>query len=135
MVFGRQWAAEAGQGLTQAADAIEKLQQENPESQIFQPYMYSPVAVMKRFAMVSAPAWIREDSTLDEEKIKEFLVQTKRIYEAQMKSMTPQRQENFDMYNEYFVADYGENWAANISFCGLDEMSYLAAEAWQRWEW
>ena len=42
-----------------------------------------------------------------------------------MKSMTPQRQENFDMYNEYFVADYGENWAANISFCGLDEMSYL----------
>ena len=129
MVFGRQWAAEAGQGLTQAADAIEKLQQENPESQIFQTYMYSPVAVMKRFAIVSAPAWIREDGTLDEEKIKEFLVQTKRIYEAQMKSMTPQRQENFDMYNEYFIDGYGENWAANINFCGLDEMNYLGGES------
>ncbi|MCM1184270.1 MAG: extracellular solute-binding protein [Roseburia sp.] len=84
--------------LESAADAIEQIAQENPDKQILE--VYSPKGVMKKFGIVSAPAWKQADGTVDMAKIEEFLTQTKRIYDAQMQNATQERRDWYTNLND-----------------------------------
>lgn len=64
------------------ADVAEQARKEYPDTDIL--YLYSAKEVLKRFTPACAPSWKGSDGRLDKQKIKEFLEQSKRIYDIQM---------------------------------------------------
>ncbi len=74
---------------TAIADKVEQLRKENPGMDIMG--ACSAKGVMKKFVMVCAPAWKDENDKLNEQKIREFLTESKRIYEAQMNGLPADR--------------------------------------------
>jgi len=88
------------------ADGMEQLRQDNPEKDLLM--ISSARGIMRLFAMTCVPAWITESGEIDKEAIEEFLVQTKRIYDAQIDGLP---QKNIDMYNrsnENWMEEFGE---------------------------
>lgn len=70
---------------SEIADYIELLREENPGKDILGAYL--PSDVMNKFSNVCAPSWKNENGEINEEKIKAFLSDSKRIYEAQMNGL------------------------------------------------
>lgn len=64
------------------AKAVETAREEYPDKDIM--YLYSAKEVMKRFIAVNAPAWKDDEGKLDTRRIKEFLEQSKKIYDIQI---------------------------------------------------
>ncbi|MDE6749754.1 MAG: ABC transporter substrate-binding protein [Lachnospiraceae bacterium] len=91
--------------LTGIADMAEKLREDNPGKDLFG--IFSERGIMRYFAMVCAPAWT-ENGVLNEESIKEFLTQTKRIYDAQMKGASAEDVKQYKDVNVYWEKEYGE---------------------------
>ena len=70
---------------TEIADYIELLREKNPGKDILGAYL--PSDVMNKFSNVCAPSWKNENGEINEEKIKAFLSDSKRIYEVQMNGL------------------------------------------------
>lgn len=71
------------------ADKVEQLRKQNSEKDILE--IYTPRVLMKKFSVICASSWKNEDKTLNEEKLREFLIESKRIYAAQMSGTESQR--------------------------------------------
>lgn len=87
MIAGQKEDVEAVTDLTSLADVVESHKDEyGPSDETFYkfPFVYSlyPKALLGQFADNNSAAWMKEDGTLDEEKVKEFLEQMGRIYQA-----------------------------------------------------
>ncbi len=63
------------------ADTMEEMRKDHPGSSLLQ--IPSAKGIMRIFAMTSAPAWRTEDGTIDTEAVSDFLIQSKRMYEAE----------------------------------------------------
>lgn len=100
--------------LEKTADAIEQIRRENPDKEIFR--TYSPKGIMKKFALVSAAAWKQADGAPDMAKIEAFLLQTKRIYDAQMENASQERIQWYTELNERYVAESGVSYEDNPWF-------------------
>lgn len=97
------------------ADNVEQLRKENTDKDLLK--VYSARDVMRKFSMVCAPSWKNEDGVLNEEKVKEFLTESKRIYDAQMNGIPEGKQaENAELEE-------------NINFNLLNDMAYLTKSA------
>ena len=93
---------------TTFADMTERARKEYPEGDLLG--VYSESGLIKRLYSVCAPSWKDNNGNLDKNRIKEFLVQTKRIYDAQMNG-TPQKyidayRENAEEYAPYENSAY-----------------------------
>lgn len=77
------------------AQAVEALRGENPEGMIISDCNEQGITV--RFSDVCAPAWKNEDGSINEDNIRAFLEQTKKICDAQMNGLTQKQ-----------VSDYSE---------------------------
>ncbi len=124
MIQGAKEDVEAVTDLTSLADVVEKHKDEyGPSDEAFYkfPFMYSlyPETLLEQFADNNSAAWMKTDGTLDEEKVKEFLKQMGRIYQAgkdgvdQMKAAYPQAFDDSqtpEYERSYGIA--GENVAA-----------------------
>lgn len=91
--------------LTGIADMTEQIREDNPGKDIFK--IFSEKGIMRYFAMVCAPAWT-ENGVLNKEAIKEFLTQTKRIYDAQMEGASAEDIKQYQDVNVYWQKEYGE---------------------------
>ena len=69
-------------GLSAIADEIEQMRENTPEKDLIG--LGSEKSIMKLFAIVSAQKWKNQNEEIDKNAIAEFLIQTKRIYEAQI---------------------------------------------------
>lgn len=78
------------------AQAVEALRGENPEGMIIGDC--NELGITARFSDVCAPAWRNEDGSINEDNIRAFLEQTKKIYDAQMNGLTQKE-----------VSDYNDN--------------------------
>lgn len=96
------------------ADKVEQLRKENPDKDILG--VYSARDVMRKFAMVCEPIWKNENGELNEEKIKEFLTESKRMYDAQMSGIPA---------NEVTEKRMNENPEFASYFYTLNDASYL----------
>lgn len=92
-------------------DKAEQLRKENPDKDILG--VYSARNVMRKFSMVCAPSWKNENGELNEEKVREFLTESKRIYDAQMNGTPANRK-----------AENAE-WEESRYFYMLNDASYL----------
>lgn len=112
-------------GLPGIADGIEALRQDNPGKDLLM--IASTKGIMRFFAMACVPAWITENGEIDKEAIEEFLVQTKRIYDAQMEGLSQKSIDQYNQGNENWMKEFGET-RDNSRYLrtGAGDMLYVA---------
>ncbi|MCM1175530.1 MAG: extracellular solute-binding protein [Blautia sp.] len=88
------------------ADGMEELRKDNPEKDLLM--VSSAKGIMRLFAMSCMPAWFTESGKLDKEAVEEFLIQTKRIYDAQMDGLLQKDIDRYNRANENWMAEFGE---------------------------
>lgn len=107
MLVGEGQYVENLTSLDDLADRIEAQRETDPEQDIIG--VISERGILKRFAPVSAPAWIGADGQIDRQTIGEFLEQCKRIHITQTDGLKTDT-----------VAKYGERDANILEYYGLD---------------
>lgn len=114
-VMGKEKYVSKMKDLKGIADVMEELRQDNPGKDLLR--ICSPKALMKNFITSCAPAWTKQSGSIDREALEEFLVQTKRIYDAQM-----------DGLSEEYVVEYEQRQKDNLEYSGMtldDEAYYM----------
>lgn len=110
--------------LSGLADKVEALRRENPDGNIIGSYLEKEVVT--RFYDVSSPGFIKEDGSIDREKLAEYLTQAKRIWDAESKGLDPekakQRAENYDYFSELLERD---DWCARSA---MYDTGYMQGE-------
>lgn len=97
LLLGNEEDMEKVTDLTTLADVVEAHKEEYSMNFYATTKGAAPGLLLKTLSDTSAASWMKEDGTLDETKIKEFLEQANRIYQAQLEAI-----------NAYFEA-YGVN--------------------------
>lgn len=110
-------------GLSAIADEIERMRENTPEKDLIG--LGSEKSIMKLFAIVSAQKWKNQNEEIDKNAIAEFLIQTKRIYEAQINGLDEDTAKRLWQSNEYYVQNIGENWMYDLMNYGFF-MDYAA---------
>ena len=112
--------------LEDIAGMMEELRAEEPEQDLFG--YCSEKGILRLFAMACAPAWIAEDGVINETAVREFLQQTKRIYDAQMDGVSDraigryqEMAQNYEIYNG--VASFEDSDYVRES--GINRMNYV----------
>lgn len=106
------------------SDKVTQLRSEYPEKDILE--VYSARDVLRRFSLVCAPAWKNENQTLNEEKIREFLTESKRIYEAQMSGEESKKKQNEKMETKDIESKKLEE---SMYYFVINDASYLTQRA------
>lgn len=123
VMLGREQYVAGMKDLATVADEVEQIRADYPEKDILG--ICSEKGIMKIFAVASAPAWKKDNGEIDREAVEAFLVQTKRIYDAQMDGIS---QKSIDRYNDsgsWYSELYGDKWAYELSLYGLNTLEYV----------
>ena len=113
--------------LESIAGGMEELRKDNQGKDLLM--LCSPKAVMKNFVTVSAPAWMTSSGEINREAVEEFLVQTKRIYDAQMDGLPEEAIRRYEQWDEENV-QYGMERIEDQDYYmfGMDEFNYLQGD-------
>lgn len=106
------------------ADAVERARQAYPDTNLME--VCSAEGIMRRFVPVCAPAWKDDKGQLDQAKIREFLEQSKRIYDAQMNG-TPQ--EEILSYQRQLIGEDGKSIEEDKYFMIARDTCYMMQES------
>lgn len=101
--------------LKTLADEVEGLREENPEGNLIG--SYSPQEVLLRIYDISSPAFIKEDGSLLQEQLAEYLVQAQRIWEAEKQGMDTEKALNYLELEDYYEEELGKNWYVKVDSC------------------
>lgn len=85
-VQGRKSDIEKMTGLSEVADEMEAMRAGSPGADLLR--LSSAKGIMRVFSMACVPIWKTEAGSLNREAVADFLTQTKRIYDAQMKGLS-----------------------------------------------
>lgn len=99
-VAGDKDVLKSAEGIGDIADFIEEIRNIKPEGNLLSIAWAS--GILKKFMHICEPSWTDESGNIDEDGIKNFLEQTKRIYEAQMSGLS---QKEIDTYNRWNDSD------------------------------
>lgn len=80
LVDGAKEAIAAGESLADFADYVEKLAEENPDKDILQER--SAKELLWTLYQADSANWVTEDGELDEERLENWLIQAKRLYDV-----------------------------------------------------
>lgn len=123
VMLGRERYVAKMKDLTTVADEMEQIRADHPEKDILG--ICTEKGIMKIFSVASAPAWKKDNGEMDREAVETFLVQMKRIYDAQMDGIS---QKSIDKYNSsagWYSELYGDKWAYELSLYGLNTLDYV----------
>lgn len=124
IIIGRKGYVDNISDYKSLADMLEKAREEYPDKNLLT--VCSAKGIMKRSTAICAPAWKDDKGQLDTQKVKEYLEQTKRLYDVQMNG-TPEEQ--IKMYQQRIAAEEsGEKYEDSKYFVMANEMSYLFKE-------
>ena len=127
VVLGRKENISQLKDLSSLADTVEKMREEMPGKDLLG--IASERGIMKMYSMTSVPAWKTESGEINIQSISDFLVQTKRIYDAQMDSLDSRIKEYWDNLNEEYMAQLGILREDSKYFrIGLDEIGYIGRD-------
>lgn len=108
------------------ADMMEKLREEEPEQDLFG--YCSEKGILRLFSMTCVPAWMTEKGDINKDAIREFLQQTKRIYDAQMDGISDRAieryQETAEAYEIYNGVPSFED-SDYVRASGINKMNYI----------
>lgn len=126
LMAGKEKYISMAKDLGGIADMMEQIREDNSEKPIIR--ICSEKGIMRFFAMTSVPEWKNESGGLDTEAIKEFLKQTKRIYDAQMEGIPSQYVEDYMTSNVNYSSYFGGSREDSDYFRTPNEMGYLSGE-------
>ncbi|MCM1536457.1 MAG: hypothetical protein NC126_11095 [Clostridium sp.] len=107
------------------ADAVEALRKEYPGKGLM--LDYSEKSVMKRFLPVCEPSWKTEGGKVDENQLREFLYQSKRIYDAVRDGM-PEAMIDAYVERDSSEIEKGVIYEDSIYFYTINEAAYLMGQ-------
>lgn len=123
VVMGEERYISGMAGLSDCADRIEQMRKDNLGADLIG--LCSEKAVLKICAVIAAQEWRGPDGGIDRNAIAGFLVQAKRIYEAQMDGMEQERAQRLRQSNEENIKYAGEDWMYDLIHYGF-YMDYAA---------
>lgn len=123
VMLGRETYVSQMKDLASVADEMEKIRQDYPEKDILG--ICSEKALMKIFAVSSGPAWKKENGEINEDAVADFLIQMKRIYDAQMDGIGQKQLERYESTSDWYAEQLGEDWAYNLELYGLNTLEYV----------
>lgn len=125
--------------LTSVADIVEQYRAEKPEGGILG--VLREKDLLRQFLDVCAPAWEGEGGMLNEDKLEEFFIQMKRIWDAEKPAVTDKELEALDAYTEQLM-QYGMtekeaeqsrlsgvNWQGERYMTGKQEFMFARVES------
>ncbi|MDE7275308.1 MAG: extracellular solute-binding protein [Lachnospiraceae bacterium] len=122
LVFGKEAYISRTAELSDIADAIEKLREDVPEKNLFGDCSAS--GIMRLFSMISVPFWKTEQGELDEEALEDYLIQVKRIYDAQMNGLSEEALAQYNELNDMLTEIYGYDVRESSEMVRMD-MNYM----------
>lgn len=102
------------------ADMAEKAREAYPDTTILS--VCSATGIMRKFMPVCAPTWKDANGQLNQGKVREFLEQSKRLYDVEMNG-TPE--EYISMYQQNVIDEDGRNYEENKYFMMIQDTTYL----------
>lgn len=127
VIYGSENDTAGAEDLSGLADAIEELRKAEPGKDLFG--ICSVSGTMRLFSMISAPFWKTGDGEIDREALEDYLIQVKRIYDAQMDGLS---EEAFARYQDLKMAmqesGYDMENDSEIVRENMDYMAYLMDE-------
>lgn len=105
IVFGEKTYTSGITDLESMADAMERLREDVPEKNLCG--FCTKDSIMKLFSMVSVPDWKTEKGEIDKDGLTDYLVQIKRIYDAQMDGLAEEEIERYYDLSESYRETYG----------------------------
>ncbi|MDE7323176.1 MAG: ABC transporter substrate-binding protein [Lachnospiraceae bacterium] len=105
------------------ADMAEKARGEYPDTSIMN--ACSATGIMRRFMPVCAPTWKDDKGQLDQSKVREFLEQSKRLYDVEMNG-TPK--EYIQQYQQNMISQDGRNFEEDKYFMMTNDTLYMMQE-------
>lgn len=124
VMLGREKYVANMKGLSAIADGIEQMRKDSPGADLIG--LCSEKAIMRFFAVISAPEWKKENGEINREALEQFLTLTKRIYEAQMDGINEKSVERYKESSEYNAQIAGEKWIYDLAFYGGFSLDYVA---------
>ena len=94
---GKQGELDKAESLADLADLLEIARENKADGSIFS--FYTAREAIQLLAQSSYGAWMDEDMTLDREAVTEFLVQAKRIHDAQVEGLTSEEKTGVYKYS------------------------------------
>lgn len=124
-VVGREKDMENVKDYKGYAQAIKALREENPKGKIINEC--NDNSIIRRFIPTCAPAWKNEDKSLNRDAVKEFLEQTKIIYDAQMSGLSQKEISDYQDTSVY-SGDIGGDLDYDYTFYSkmIDDSFYMA---------
>ncbi|MDE7429502.1 MAG: extracellular solute-binding protein [Lachnospiraceae bacterium] len=101
-LLGRSSDLQKMTGLSEIADTMEEMREENPGKSLLM--IPSEKGIMRMFSMVSAPAWKTESGTIDRDAISDFLTQSKRIYDAETDGLSEKARDEWESLRSVYQA-------------------------------
>lgn len=99
-LLGRSSDMEEMTDLSHIADMMEDMRESHPGYGLLQ--LPSKKGMMRMFSMTSAPVWKTESGTIDKEAIEDFLVQSKRMYDAEMDGISEETVQYWENEQEMY---------------------------------
>lgn len=110
--------------LAGVAGMVEKLRQDNPGENILD--ICSEKGVLKTFTMISAPYWKTDAGAVDTEAVRDYFIQAKRIYDAQMDGVPGEDIRNYEETMEWLTGVFGFDYEeSGYARYGIDYMNYV----------
>lgn len=125
VMFADKKYLEGVQDIEDIADMTEMLRADNPGKDLLG--FCSEKGIMRLFSMACVPAWITESGELNKDAVEQFLIQTKRIYDAQMDGLPENIVEEYQARNEYYAQNAGVSSYDDTDDVrtGTEAMNYL----------
>ena len=125
VIFGEKAYISGITDLKEMADAMENLREKYPEKDICG--YCTAESIMRLFSMVSVPYWKTDKGTVDREILSDYLIQVKRMYNAQMDTLGEEVIDRYYDSSEWYREMYGYSLDENsdrIRMGGLNYMDY-----------
>ncbi len=119
VLFGNESYVGSAKDYQSIADMAEKAREAYPDTTLLG--VCSATGIMRRFMPVCAPTWKDENGQLNQDKVRAFLEQSKRLYDVEMNG-TPE--EYINMYKQRINED-GENYEEGKYFLMTQDNLYL----------
>lgn len=128
LIEGKEKYVSKADSLEGIANMVEEMRKDIPGENLLG--ICSEKGIMRLFSVVSVPAWKTENGELDKEILKDFLQQTKRIYDAQMDGISQKALDDYDMRNQNYYAYYGIKFEDSEYFLTMSSLD-IVAKYWQ----
>lgn len=122
VVFGKEAYTSRTAELSDIADMMEKLREDVPEKNLFGECSAS--GIMRLFSMISVPFWKTEKGELNREALEDYLIQVKRIYDAQMNGLSEEALAQYNDLNGTLAEIYGYDMWDSSEMVRMD-MNYM----------